>query len=328
MLRNELVVLAAWVDGQGGGPRLKEECRRIRDAWLRVLFSQKEEITRRYVRYQQELLLEIADGSHEPALLASALELNDFLLRHFKAHLDPDTKIPRAAMPGIRQRIKAAGASVRGAIAGQFLLEYLDEIEHATHLTYREQDYFFAFCDAVVAAAEDQQRWIDMLCRMNFNHSGFCKWYQARLEQQIRAKGAKERMIFLKSQLINARAMPHATGLAYDPALPSVSEQTATWLFLLIQEETEAEQKIALHVTVAQLALLIRLLVEEDFIATQQIAGVLRFFCAHFKTRKQENISYSSMNKLYYSADQFTAFAVRAMLQKMVARTNKTFFPI
>lgn len=327
MLKNELGLLAQWVSGQVAEPLLRKECQRIRDAWTKVLFGAKDEVIRRYVRYQQQVLLGIADHLytlHNPELLNGVLELHDYLVRYFKIYLDPSGKIPDALIPGLRKRIRTAAALLPLAaepLLRSCLQNYVSQTAGAVKLTYCQQDYFFAFCDALKKAGNDQQRLVEILCTMNFNHSGFCRWYQQHLEQQ--GKG----LAFFKRLLITVRSMPLAAGMAYDPALPTVSVQIADWLTAIIQQETEAMPKLGLKITVAQLALLIRLLSEEGFFATEHIAEILRFFCAHFTTKKQEHISYGSMNKLYYSADQFTAYAVRAILQKMVGRTNRMFFP-
>ncbi|WP_179414593.1 hypothetical protein HDF19_00390 [Mucilaginibacter sp. E4BP6] len=83
-----------------------------------------------------------------------------------------------------------------------------------------------------------------------------------------------------------------------------------------------------LKLTIAQLALLLRLLYEEGIFVVISIASLLRFFSLHFMSKRQKQISYGSMNKLYYSGDQFTGYAVRELLLNMVNRLNKMFFPI
>jgi len=123
--------------------------------------------------------------------------------------------------------------------------------------------------------------------------------------------------------------------MGYDPKIPPINVQLENWLNELIKQggylvelaEIDQPEKIELKLTVAQLALLIRLFYEEGVFAMKNIAAILRFFSSHFMTKKQERISYGSMNKLYYSGDQFTGYAVRELLLKLVAKINKMFFP-
>lgn len=92
--------------------------------------------------------------------------------------------------------------------------------------------------------------------------------------------------------------------------------------------EASSINKMELKLTIAQLALLLRLLYEEGIFVVISIASLLRFFSLHFMSKRQKQISYGSMNKLYYSGDQFTGYAVRELLLNMVNRLNKMFFPI
>ena len=129
--------------------------------------------------------------------------------------------------------------------------------------------------------------------------------------------------------------MPVILTMSYDRDILPINVLLEKWLNEYIKEEhlhldlleMNFSNKIELKLTVAQLALLIRLLYEEGVFAMKNIAGLLRFFSRHFMSKKQEHISYGSMNKLYYSGDQFTGYAVRELLLRMVAKINKMFFP-
>lgn len=91
--------------------------------------------------------------------------------------------------------------------------------------------------------------------------------------------------------------------------------------------EKDAPAKLELGLTVAQLVMLLRFLQAEGVFGTLRVATLLRFFSKYFRTRKQVQLSYGSMNKLYYSGDQFTAAFIRDLLLKMVARINQVYFP-
>lgn len=145
----------------------------------------------------------------------------------------------------------------------------------------------------------------------------------------------KEQISMLKKQLLFLRSTPVMLRMSYNPDLKPVNILLENWLDEYIKEEllradllqTDTPQKLELKLTVAQLALLIRLLYEEGVFTMKNIAGLLRFFSMHFTSKKQEHISYGSMNKLYYSGDQFTGYAVKELLLNMVTKINKMFFP-
>ena len=123
--------------------------------------------------------------------------------------------------------------------------------------------------------------------------------------------------------------------IGYNPKGLPVNILLEGWLHELIRQgkqqndkgDDDTPDKLELKLTVVQLALLIRLLYEEDVFAMKNIAALLRFFAAHFMSKRQERISYGSMKKLYYTGDQFTGSAVRELLLKMVAKINNMFFP-
>ena len=287
MLKNELELLSKWITGRTEHPLLRKESKRIRESWTGVLLGgSKEEVIRRYFCYQQQVLLEIADDLndvHNPELLNCVLELHDFLLRYFKPYTDPEAKIPSAFVSVIRKRAKAAAEKVRTGlektsvdpVVKAAVLDYLTAEQPG--ITYQQENYFHAFCDALKQDIDGQQQFGEVLCMLNFNHYGFCRWYQKQLEQQGVHLQASERVVLMKKQLVMIKAMPVRTGMAYDRKLPSVSMQTERWLTAMIQQETEDTQKLALNITVAQLALLIRSLFEAGFFATQNIGEVLRF---------------------------------------------------
>jgi len=169
---------------------------------------------------------------------------------------------------------------------------------------------------------------------MNFNHHSFCQWYQEVIEVKKSSLRPHDQLAMLTKQLLMLKSMPVMLTMSFDPKVLPINSQLENWLNEYIRHETaqpdipdEPPGKIELKLTVAQLALLIRLLYEEDVFAMKNIAALLKFFSNHFMSKKQEHISYGSMNKLYYSGDQFTGYAVREILLKMVAKINKMFFP-
>jgi len=175
----------------------------------------------------------------------------------------------------------------------------------------------------------------EVLFYLNFNHSSFCQWYQDSVGTKKESLRPRDQLPMLTKQLRILKSIPVMLTIGFDLKIPPVNEQLENWLNEYIRHQTfqfelsntDQPEKLELTLTVAQLALLIRLLYEEGIFALKNIAALLRFFSGHFMSKKQEHISYSSMNKLYYSGDQFTGYAVRELLLKMVGKINKMFFP-
>lgn len=285
-------------------------------------------------------------------ILENVLELNQFLTQYFKGFINQDTKIPAVMIPEVRKKMNECAEKLntslqRTNIDAQLracILDYLQWVvamDDNYPITYRTQEYLIQFTETVGVTIDCEDgrdltlKVTEILFYVNFNHNGFCKWYFSDITKITMALTPKEQISMLKKQLLFLRSTPVMLRMSYNPDLKPVNILLENWLDEYIKEEllradllqTDTPQKLELKLTVAQLALLIRLLYEEGVFTMKNIAGLLRFFSMHFTSKKQEHISYGSMNKLYYSGDQFTGYAVKELLLNMVTKINKMFFP-
>jgi len=352
--------------------QINSECHRIKKSWTDLLFSQaKDHVIRRYTRFQQQLILELADrlylqiGDRKKSLarenysvlnlpaflLEGLLGLKDFLIQYFNAYINGEGKIPDAAIPAVRRKMTEASERLSASLQNVELdvtlraciCDYLEDIimmDADSPLSYRTAEYLTSFTETIAVTADFAdnrdltQSVTEALFYMNFNHHSFCQWYQEVIEVKKSSLRPHDQLAMLTKQLLMLKSMPVMLTMSFDPKVLPINSQLENWLNEYIRHETaqpdipdEPPGKIELKLTVAQLALLIRLLYEEDVFAMKNIAALLKFFSNHFMSKKQEHISYGSMNKLYYSGDQFTGYAVREILLKMVAKINKMFFP-
>jgi hypothetical protein len=118
--------------------------------------------------------------------------------------------------------------------------------------------------------------------------------------------------------------------------MPSLKEQVNGWIdeevkFLengnLIEKiengVAENEHKINTSLSVAKLALLIKLLVVDKIIINRTVAPMLRIIAKLFTTLQREDISFGSMETKYHAPDKATISAVRDMLFKWINILNK-----
>ncbi|MFI5163336.1 MAG: hypothetical protein ACHQHN_18800 [Sphingobacteriales bacterium] len=337
-MKNELYTLAQLTDERYNDEQFIQECSRIRSVWTALLFSgAREDMIRRHIRYAQRALLDVTAAAYKDdpqSRLAHLMSLNDFLFHYFHAYIDPE--IPAFTLIGEQQAAQAE--KVRSQLKTEsnagltaIVLGYIDGFTTAeTPVTYRSAAYFSHFTETLSRelAGGNKQDLTQVLFYLNFNDNHFYRWYTDHLLRQEEAIKPADRPAFLRRALLNLQAMPVAATMSYDPLLLPIHQQLANWLEIHMKIETpELSSKLELKLTVAQLSLLLRLLYEEDVFTVKRIASLLRFFSSHFMSKRQEQISYGSMNKLYYSPDQFTAYAIREILLKMTAKTNKMFFP-
>ncbi|NHA03303.1 hypothetical protein G7092_05840 [Mucilaginibacter sp. HC2] len=343
------------------------ECMRIKKVWTDLLFSQaKDHVIKRYISFQQQVIQELADNIYElsatskdrlraepaEALLACLLDLRNFQIQYFNTFINENGRLPRAVLPALsgkitesaKRLIEVLPTTEMDVYLRTCILDYLSGVIGTGHLlsgTYREVEYISSFLKnlTVILAVRDGQNLTEhvteMLFHINFNHNVFIKWYQEDVERKMESFGTAEQDGLLMKQLLLLKSIPVSITTSYDPSLPPVSISLEIWLKEYIKQvdlqgefsDSEKTGKLELKLTVAQMALLIRLFYEEGVFALKNITELMKFFAVHFTSKKQGHISYGSMNKLYYSADQFTGYAVRELLLKMTAKVNKMYFP-
>jgi hypothetical protein len=352
--------------------RIEAECQRIKRAWTILLFSQtKNDIIKRYIGFQQQLIQESADdlyrrlGKSEVCispdnhasemlirfLLDQLVQLKDFQIQYFNSYINEEGKVLDVATPPLRKYMAeladelGAGLKV-AAMDGQLktvILDYLDLIsikEPTAPITYQAAGYLINFMESLSGTIDSDDRDLtdtvtEGLFYLNFNYNRFCQWYRERILKRKELLLPREQLPMLLMEQLTLKSMQVVSAIGYNTQGLPVNILLEGWLDELIRQgkqqnvksDDDTPDKMELKLTVAQLALLIRLLYEEDVFAMKNIAALLRFFAAHFMSKKQERISYGSMNKLYYTGDQFTGSAVRELLLKMIAKINKMFFP-
>jgi len=118
--------------------------------------------------------------------------------------------------------------------------------------------------------------------------------------------------------------------------MPSLKEQVNGWIYeevkflendhLIEKIENgtgENENKIHTSLSVAKLALLIRLLVIDKIIINRTVAPMLRIMTKLFATLQREEISFGSMETKYHAPDKATISAVKDILFKWINILNK-----
>jgi hypothetical protein len=280
------------------------------------------------------------------------LDLRDFQLQYFHSYVDQNGKLPDATTPSVRKKLAELAEKLSAGLENieidpglkVCLMDYLGVIintDSKALLSYRTAEYLTTFTEtlqgtvAFVGSGDLTHSIIEALFYINFNHVDFCQWYQDDVLNKKSVLRAEDQGPMLMKQLLLLKSMPVMTTTAFDPNVAAVDIQLELWLNEVIRQEhfkangdeREIPDKLELKLTVAQIALLVRLLYEEGVFTMKNITAILKFFSTHFMSKKQESISYGSMNKLYYSGDQFTGYAVRELLLKMVSKVNKMFFP-
>jgi len=179
----------------------------------------------------------------------------------------------------------------------------------------------------------------DKLSELNFNHLSYFCYRRQSITARLNGQSEQEQLQLLHDEAALFKLSPESS-LIYDQRWPPlnvmltgwVSEKIAATQQAILQEKLDAKTippyKLALNLSVAHLACLLKLFFEENLLNTSSLSDIFRFISRHYRTKRQEIISPGSLSKEFYSTSQVTAAVVRDMLLKMVARINHNFFPV
>jgi len=170
------------------------------------------------------------------------------------------------------------------------------------------------------------------LYQLNFNEIGFVDFESERLHTLIEGVQLKnEKMAALRFEQKTIAQYPEKLNTVYDQSMPSLKEQVNSWIeaeikFLENGNVTDKEQtaqidpgeKINTSLSVAKLALIIRLLVVDKIIINRTIAPMLRVISKMVTTLQKDEISFGSLETKYHAPDKATINSVRDMLFKWI----------
>ena len=192
-------------------------------------------------------------------------------------------------------------------------MAYLKELQHVLLYFIRKNK---------IENANDQV--CQLLLYRNFNSLRFYNYYINQLEERTRSFNTiPEQIEFysLKIKLINQLQLK--SGLVFKPGLPSIKDQIGSWICeelyflekrqrLLNQEPLQKnevqpnEPKVQTRLSVAHLALAVKLLVDSKVITNKNSSELLRMVARNFKTDRQELISEDSLRNKSYNIESST----------------------
>lgn len=184
------------------------------------------------------------------------------------------------------------------------------------------------FEDLLVSADAIREK----LYYLNFNEEKFIAYECNRLQLAIEnLHGKNERINTLKLEQKCINQFTTKANAAYSSVMPSLKEQMNGWINEEIKywesgglaEElpdnaTLDDSKIQTTLSVAKLALLIRLLVIDKIIINRTVAPVLRLVAKIFTTLQKDDISFGSLETKYHAPDKAAINAVKDMLFKWI----------
>jgi hypothetical protein len=269
----------------------------------------------------------------------------DFIENFFGNYFDRNEKVPEPYFRIAREDLKKQLKRIKNAVSQQGNIDtaLIDIIsESFNHLlgneiiaiSYSRLTYFKTLLNELhmQKTLQSTKAIIDALHYMNFNEDNFIAYeYEWLKHITDHLATNKDKVIALRFEQKNINQLPLKLNCCYNPNMPPLREQINGW----IDEETKyldnlqtpekAEGKISEHddkihtsLSVAKLALIIRLLVIDKIIINRTVAPMLRIAAKIFTTLQREEISFGSLETKYHAPDKATVNAVRDMLFKWI----------
>lgn len=211
--------------------------------------------------------------------------------------------------------------------------------QHSQNVTYNELIYQKELMDELLTdeTLKSEQSVKEVLFYFNFNDADYISYLYKRLSALIDSSDVKQEKISIlrfEQKTINQLTTKLNTQLsAY---MPSLKEQVNQWIeeeikFLEatpqepvpLKNEQEQDEKLHLSLSVAKIALLLRLMILDKVITNRVITHVLRIMVKTVTTLQRENISFGSLETKYHNPDRGTISAVKDMLFRWINILSK-----
>lgn len=177
----------------------------------------------------------------------------------------------------------------------------------------------------------------EVLFFFNFNNDDYIAYLYQNLTSLTESRATRrEKIAALRFEQKTINQLRTKMNTILNSNMPSIKEQVNQWIeeeikFLeadmtnetTTKTENEPEDKIHTSLSVAKLALLLRLMIIDKIIVNRVVAQVLRITVRTTTTLQTENIAFGSLETKYHNPDRGTISAVKDMLFRWINILNK-----
>ncbi len=332
----------------------------IHKAWEGVIFSNSSENSLvRYFHYHLDLIISVSDNFYvlqdskefriqQNELLALIDHLQHYYLNYFNQNAFSPIIYHQRSVAQLSDIVNMVANKVEnGKLNFELkacLLKWISDLsdnvgkrKYTFHSLYYFENIISKMAEIDYTSEDAENSLTSVLTCFNYNSLSFFVFRQKTIRNSSeKFQTSEEKLNFLYRQKAEISSSPEMKDIAYDPSWPSIKTMIGNWLTeeILLAEKSLSKAsevvvpKIPLEMSVAHLSCLIHLLYEESVFATQNLQSIFKCFASYFQSKRQAVISPGSLSKEFYSIDQHTAARVRDLLQRMVLRINRNFFPM
>ena len=274
----------------------------------------------------------------------------DFVEDFFNNYFDHNEKVPEPYISIAKECIKKQLKQLKHIVSKQestdtFLTNLvLDSIQHLLEaesivITYNRLSYHKMLLNELLSqkVMQSTQSIKEALYYLNYNEDNFITYeYEWLKELTSELPTNQEKIAALRFEQKKINQLPLKPNCCYNPNMPSLKDQINGWIdeevkFLeniqlpekVLDKLNEIEDKIHTSLSVAKLAVLLRLLVVDKIIINRTVAPMLRVAAKIFTTLQTDDISFGSLETKYHAPDKATINAVRDMLFKWINILSK-----
>ncbi len=272
-------------------------------------------------------------------------EVFEFIKEYFASYFDYTQKAPSYLLLYFKESLKANAESLKKLVVnngiemeeiGVIISEIIEHTitERTSINTYSQINYYkdlfhqFLSGDGTLTCSFIR----DTLYKFNYNSESFILNEYERLNKaSSQLHSIKEKIALLSYELKKVNQFLSTSKNAFLRYLPSVKEQVGNWIIEEIRflekgtlpieyanTLSESDNKIHTSLSVAKLAVIIRLLVVDKIIINRTVAPMLRIVGRTFSTLQKDDISVGSLETKYHAPDKATISAVKDMLFKWI----------
>lgn len=302
-----------------------------------------------YIRLVQALLINLSDilpesEMHEQ-LCTEAETVLQFMQNFLYQYFDFDFKVSVYYLKHLQNSISLKLEYWKIKLFQSPIIHVLQECINETfatpenYLTFRKVNYLKNIfrqieCSTTVITEVFIR---ELLINYNFNSTGFIDYETSLIKNKLNVENSiDENIALLKTEQFRIAQLKDRPGVGYELNQPTVKKQLTDWVIEKIRNEEltnlkrkdkdlqiDPESKIQTSLSVAKLAVLIRLLVADKIIINKSVAPMLRTIAKLCTTLQKDDISFGSLETKYHAPDKATLNIMKEMLQKWVVIVGK-----
>jgi hypothetical protein len=211
--------------------------------------------------------------------------------------------------------------------------------QYTKNITYNELMYQKDLMDELLTddTLSSERSIKEVLFYFNFNDPDYISYLYKTLSTLTELQDTKQKKITaLRFEQKTINQLTTKLHIQISPYLPSLKEQVNRWIeeeikfletepqgIIPLKTEQEQDEKLHLSLSVAKIALLVRLMILDKVITNRVVAHVLRIMVKTVTAMQRENISFGSLETKYHNPDKGTISAVKDMLFRWINILSK-----